>query len=81
MKILHLNYTDTGGGAAIAALNLVEAQNNNGTDATLGVIKHQTASPFVLTVLKKRAFYNKVIDTIKFFFKYIKVYHSFSVLL
>ena len=72
MKILHLNYTDTGGGAAIAALNLVEAQNKNGTDATLGVIKHQTASPFVLTVLKKRAFYNKVIDTIKFFFKYIK---------
>ena len=78
MKILHLNYTDTGGGAANAALNLVEEQNKNGIEAKLGVIQKQTASPFVVPVLKKRSFFIKlvdgVIDTIKFVLNYMQIY-------
>ena len=72
MKILHLNYTDTGGGAAIAALNLVEEQNKNGIDAKLGVIEKQTASQFVISVAKKRNVLIKIIDTINFIFDYMR---------
>lgn len=72
MKILHLNNTDTGGGAAIAALNLVEEQNKNGIDAKLGVIEKQTASPFVISVEKKRSLFVKISDTLSFFCTYIK---------
>ncbi|MDD6488052.1 MAG: glycosyltransferase [Spirochaetales bacterium] len=72
MKILHLNYTDTGGGAAIAALNLVEEQNKNDIDAKLGVIEKQTASQFVISVAKKRNVLIKIIDTINFIFDYMR---------
>lgn len=72
MKILHLNYTDTGGGAAIAALNLVEEQNKNGIDAKLGIIEKQTASQFVISVAKKRNVLIKIIDTINFIFDYMR---------
>lgn len=80
MKILHLNYTDAGGGAAIAALKLVEAQNRNGIEATLGVIQKTTYSPFVISVSKKRNIFSKlysgVIEVLKFIFIYLGIYNS-----
>ena len=79
MKILHLNYTDIGGGSAIAALNLVEAQNKNGIEAKLGVIKKQTNFPFVISLLKKRNFFvkllNGVVYAIQYILSYIKIYN------
>ena len=39
MKILLLNYTDAGGGAANGALLLTEALNEYGIDAKLGVVE------------------------------------------
>lgn len=47
MKILLLNYTDGGGGAANAALLLAQQLNINGIDTTLGVIKKQSNFKFV----------------------------------
>lgn len=72
MKVLHLNFGDAGGGAAIAALNLVEEQNKNGIDAKLGVIDKTITSPFVISVAKKRNVLIKIIDTIKFIFGYMR---------
>ena len=78
MKILHLNYTDAGGGSANAALNLVENQNKNDINATLGVIQKRTNSSHVITVVKKRNIFLKLItppmDIIKYVFNYIKGY-------
>ncbi len=79
MKVLHLNYTDSGGGSAIASLNLVEAQNKNGIEAKLGVIKKKTNFHFVISLLKKRNFFvkllNGVVYTIQYALSYIKVYN------
>lgn len=80
MKILHLNYTDAGGGSANAALNLVENQNKDGIDAKLGVIQKQTVSPQVKSILKNRDLFEKIItgaaDTLKFVFSYMGIYNS-----
>ncbi len=80
MKILHLNYTDTGGGSSNAALNLVEEQNKNDIDAKLGVIQKQTISPLVRSILKNRNLFGKIItgtaDTLKFVFSYMGIYDS-----
>lgn len=55
MKILLLNYTDAGGGAANGALLLTEALNEYGIDAKLGVVEKKTASKYVIQceLLKK----------------------------
>lgn len=82
MKVLHLNYTDTGGGAAIAALNLVVEQNKKNIQAKLGVINNKTTSPLVFSALKKRNLFFKLISEIatglKFILIYIKFYDSNS---
>lgn len=72
MKVLHLNFWDTDGGAAIAALNLVEEQNKNGVNAQLGVIERKTKSPFVCVLFKKRSLLKKTADTLLFVFSYMR---------
>ena len=54
MKILLINYTDAGGGAAIAALRLVSALNEHGINARLGVKEKRTSSPYVFELPKKK---------------------------
>jgi glycosyltransferase involved in cell wall biosynthesis len=55
IKVLHLNYTDSGGGAAIAALRLVNALREHGVNATLGVIDKRTNDPAVVPLRKQVA--------------------------
>ncbi|MBQ9630710.1 MAG: glycosyltransferase, partial [Treponema sp.] len=50
MKVLILNYTDAGGGAAIAAFRLAKSLNEHGVKTTLGVVEKQTASNFVIAL-------------------------------
>lgn len=64
MNILILNYTDTGGGAAIGAYRLAEALNNYGIKAILGVIKKQTDAPFVQCFARKKFLFTKVFSKI-----------------
>jgi glycosyltransferase involved in cell wall biosynthesis len=54
MKILLLNAFDTGGGAAQAAVRLVEALNQYHVNATLGVIDKKSLCPYVIEVPKKK---------------------------
>ena len=60
MKILLLNYTDAGGGAAIAAYRLAYALHSAGHKVTLGVADKRTASPLVKDLSFKRTFFQKV---------------------
>ena len=65
MKILLLNYTDAGGGAANGALLLTEALNEYGIDAKLGVVEKKTASKYVIQceLLKKsklKSFFTRI---------------------
>jgi glycosyltransferase involved in cell wall biosynthesis len=55
LKILLLNYFDTGGGAAIAAKRLLTELRQNNIDAVLGVIEKKTSDTAVI-VLKKYSF-------------------------
>ena len=54
MKILLVNFTDSGGGAATAALRLVTALNENGIYARLGVVNKQTNCSYVIELPKKK---------------------------
>jgi len=54
MKILLINFTDAGGGAAMAALRLVISLNEHGFYARLGVQEKQSANPYVITLPKKK---------------------------
>ena len=54
MKVLLINYTDAGGGAAIAALRLVNALNENGIYARLGVKIKKTSSHYVFELPRKQ---------------------------
>ncbi|MCR4939969.1 MAG: glycosyltransferase [Treponemataceae bacterium] len=56
MKILLINHTDSGGGAAIAALRITTALNNHGIYARLGVAEKNTDSPFVFVLPAKKHF-------------------------
>ena len=56
MKILLINYSDTGGGAAMAAVRLVNALNENGVYARLGVLKKSSANPYVFKLPQKKKF-------------------------
>ncbi|MDR0868790.1 MAG: glycosyltransferase [Planctomycetota bacterium] len=55
LKILLLNYTDSGGGAAIAAHRLLTALRGGGIDATLGVVEKHTADKAVISLAKKKS--------------------------
>lgn len=50
MKILLLNYTDAGGGAANGALLLTEALNEYGIDAKLGVVEKKLLQNMLFNV-------------------------------
>ena len=66
MKILLLNYTDAGGGAANGALLLTQALNEHGIDATLGVVKKKTYSNYVVECpLLKKSKLKKILLKIK----------------
>ncbi len=54
MKILLINFTDAGGGAATAALRLTIALNNAGIYARLGVGDKKTSSSYVIELPKKK---------------------------
>jgi glycosyltransferase involved in cell wall biosynthesis len=75
MKILLLNAFDTGGGAAQAAVRLVEALNQHNVNATLGVIEKKSLCPYVIEVPKKKTksnfhFFRKLLNFVsKIFYK------------
>ena len=54
MKILLINFTDVGGGAAMAAVRLVESLNEHGVFARLGVPEKKSANPYVITLPKRK---------------------------
>lgn len=57
MKILLINFTDAGGGAAIAAYRLAEALHKNGIEVTLGVVQKKSEASFVVEIPKKNLVY------------------------
>jgi glycosyltransferase involved in cell wall biosynthesis len=65
MKILLLNWTDGGGGAAIAAFRLFTALKENGIDATLGVVEKKTADNSVVLLSKKASLLYKIFKKLK----------------
>ncbi|MCQ2610484.1 MAG: glycosyltransferase [Treponema sp.] len=77
MKILLLNYIDAGGGAAIAAYRLTKALNENGIEATLGVVEKKTSDNFVVQIpAKKISFVHKVCSKLlKIFNKIQNILH------
>ena len=79
MKILLLNYTDTGGGAAIATERLLTALRHNDINAELGVIEKKIFNTSVI-VLKKNSFIERYLfyRIIKKIFIYIenKIYKN-----
>jgi len=58
LKILLLNYTDTGGGAAIATNRLLEGLRQQGINAVLGVVEKRTVNPTVV-LLRKKSFFER----------------------
>ena len=70
MKILLLNYSDTGGGAAIASYRLLNAFRSKNIDVTLGVVDKTTADPNVIKLPQKKiCIFHKLVD--KIFIKFI----------
>lgn len=64
MKVLLVNFTDAGGGAAIAAKRLLDELRANGIDAWMAVTSKKSASPYVLDFSKKRNIFLKVYNRI-----------------
>ncbi|MCL2792954.1 MAG: glycosyltransferase [Spirochaetaceae bacterium] len=58
MKILLLNYSDTGAGAAIAAERLLIGLRQNNIDVELGVVEKKTINPAVIS-LGAKSFYDR----------------------
>ena len=54
MKVLILNYTDAGGGAAIAAYRLTKALVEHGVEAVLGVVEKKSTDDFVVQIPRKK---------------------------
>lgn len=54
MKVLLINSSDAGGGAAAASVRLVNALNENGVYARLGVLNKKSSSPYVFKLPQKR---------------------------
>lgn len=70
MKILLLNFSDTGGGAAIAAYRLLNALRAKKIDATLGVVDKKTADQNVIKLPQKKiCIFHKLVS--KIFVKFI----------
>lgn len=59
MKVLLINFTDAGGGAAIAAVRLTQALLQNGIEATLAVKDKTSALPFVVQIPEKKLILSK----------------------
>jgi len=81
MKILLLNYTDAGGGAANGALLLTEALNEYGIDAKLGVVEKKTASRYVIQceLLKKsklKSFFTRISSLFLKIVKKLRLYKN-----
>jgi glycosyltransferase involved in cell wall biosynthesis len=76
LKILLLNYTDNGGGAAIAAFHLFDALREYGIDAYLGVIEKKSVNTSVIALSKKKKITDssKLIRLFRKFFKKSIVY-------
>lgn len=72
MKVLLINFKDSGGGAAIASMRLLEALNEAGVQAVLAVPKKTCTSPFVTELPKKRrGFFNKLVRWLVNYFSHI----------
>lgn len=54
MKLLLINDTDTGGGAAQGAMRLLLALRAHGADAWMGVVKKKTTCPYVIQMRENR---------------------------
>ena len=54
MRVLHLNYSERSGGAAIAMHRLYRGQRAAGLDARLLVLRKSSADPHVQTVTLNR---------------------------
>ena len=54
MKVLLVNFTDVGGGAAIAAYRLAEALHKSGMSVTIGVVQKKSEASFVVEIPKKK---------------------------
>ena len=76
MKVLLINYTDAGGGAAIAALRLVTALNEHGIYARLGVKDKRTCSPYSFVLPQKHhcVFFNFFSKTLKYLRRLSKLF-------
>ena len=74
MKVLLINYTDSGGGAAIAASRLVTALNKYGIYARLGVRRKETSNPYVIQLPQKEK--SKIIKILKKIIKHIIVFFN-----
>jgi len=82
LKILLLNYADTGGGAAIASKRLLTALRQHNIDAVLGVVEKNTTDTNVVSI-KRHGFFeefklyrNMRMVILKLFFYLEKVSHS-----
>jgi glycosyltransferase involved in cell wall biosynthesis len=84
MKILHVNFSDSHGGAAKAALRLCIAQRKSGIDAQMFVVSKNTDIPYIITVSRIMFFYMKLLHNIsKFFIKKLNkspnpIFHSIN---
>ncbi|MBQ9539099.1 MAG: hypothetical protein IJU95_07495, partial [Treponema sp.] len=54
MKVLLINFKDSGGGAAIASMRLVKALNDSGVEAVLAVPHKSSDSPYVIELPRKK---------------------------
>ena len=57
MKILLINFSDVGGGAAMAAIRLVTTLNEKGIYARLGVPEKKSSNPYVFELPQKQSSY------------------------
>lgn len=72
MKILIVNFMDSGGGASLGAMRLLTALREHGVDAWMGVYEKQTKNPYVIVMkrhdishkemLKRDMFYKAIVS-------------------
>lgn len=60
MKVLIINYTDGGGGGAIAPLRLYNGLKAKGVDVDFAVIEKQSEDDAIFCISRKRTFFVKV---------------------
>lgn len=71
LKVVHINTSDTGGGAAIAAVRHVEAMRRAGIDAAIVCIKKDSDKQFVYPVVNSKLalFFDLVKEKVMFLFQ------------